>query len=132
MLPEGQQLLEGGLGTLTLHAEHAHFVRVRHGDVEDGLVAGGEVLGASGPQDHLGHVLQVWGRRQEEVGTERTALGRGGTGWRYSGGNNTTSHRHCCMSHMKVGERVNPKRAPLENFFSISLTVYLYEMMDVY
>lgn len=33
---------------------------------------------------------------------------------------------------MKVGERVYPKRAPLENFFSISLIVYLYEMMDVY
>ena len=64
-------------GTLTLHVEHAHFVRVRHGDVEADLVAGREVLGASGPQDHLGHVLQVWGR-QEGPGTERTALGRGG------------------------------------------------------
>lgn len=47
-------------GSLTLHVEHAHFVRVRHGNVENYLVSGGEALRAFGPQDHLGHVLEVW------------------------------------------------------------------------
>ena len=130
--PRGQKPLEGGQGILTLHAEHAHFVRVRHGDVEDDLVAGREVLRAFGPQDHLGHVLQVCGQRQEEAGTERTALGcrgrrcRGldeGT-WEVPTSsyprdvrNNTTDLRHCCTSHVKVVKKVNPKRSPLKDFF---------------
>ena len=46
--------------------------------------------------------------------------------------NSTTNLRYCCVSHVKVAKKVNPKRSPLKDFFSISLIVYLYEMMDVY
>lgn len=49
------------LWSLTLHVEHAHFVRVGHGNVENYLVSRREAVRAFGPQDHLGHVLEVWG-----------------------------------------------------------------------
>ena len=37
---------------------------------------------------------------------------------------------NCCMLYMRVDKRVDPKCFHHNNFFSISLILFLYEMMD--
>lgn len=51
----------GKAEVLTDGVENPHFVRVGLGDVQHHLALGEDGAGPLGPQQHHGHVLQVWG-----------------------------------------------------------------------